>query len=70
MINKEILNQLQHAPIPERIRIIEVILQSLKQDIRTPSTERIQHKTFNIQKFNLGKEVHVNRDTLYTERNM
>lgn len=70
MINEETLNQLQHAPIPERIRIIEVILQSLKQDIKTASTGGIQHKPFKIQKFSLGKEVHVDRDTLYAERNM
>lgn len=69
MISEETLNQLQYAPIAERIRIIEVILQSLKQDIKIPSTGEIHHKPFKVQKFNLGKEVQVDREILYLERN-
>ncbi len=65
MINKEILNQLQKTSIQERIRIIEIILQSLKQDIKTATGGSARHKPFKIKKFDLGKEVHVDRDAIY-----
>lgn len=34
MIAQETLTQIQHAPLVERIQVIEVILESLKQDIQ------------------------------------
>ncbi len=69
MINNSTVDQIKKAPIEERIHVIELIIQSLKQDIKSTSTsEKLEHKQFKIRKFNLGEEVHVNRDDLYSER--
>lgn len=39
MLDAEILNQLHGTSIEERIRIIEMILTTLKQDLRTNNTQ-------------------------------
>lgn len=69
MINAETLKQIQHASLAERIQIIEEILRSLKQDMRTiaPSKE-FQSKPFKVRKFNLGTDIHIDRDIIYAER--
>ena len=69
MIAQETLTQIQHAPIVERIQVIEVILQSLKQDIKpTLRCEPPQKKKFKVRRFHLGQEVHCDRDEIYAER--
>ena len=66
MIN---LTQIQQASVAERIRIMELILQSLKKDIRPNYVlERASFKPFRARQFDLGHEVHVNRDAIYAER--
>ncbi len=69
MIAQETLTQIQHAPIVERIQVIEVILQSLKQDIKqTETSEKPQYKPFTVRQFNLGTDIIVDRDAIYRER--
>ena len=69
MIAQQTLTQIQHAPIVERIQAIEVILQSLKQDIQpTLRGQYPQKKMFKVRRFHLGQEVHCNRDEIYAER--
>ncbi len=70
MIAQDTLTQLQHAPLVERIQIIEVLLQSLKQDIQpTPLRRKQPHKKmFKVRRFHLGQEVHCDRDEIYVER--
>lgn len=41
MIDSELLEQLQNASIEERIAIIEMILRSVKQDVRSASRQSI-----------------------------
>jgi hypothetical protein len=41
MLDADILNQLNEASIEERIRIIEMILKSLKQDLRANKAQSI-----------------------------
>lgn len=71
MIDPKTVNQLKQASIEERIQLIELILQSLKKDIK-PELEigKSQFKHFKIRKFSLGEEVHVDRDKLYSERGL
>ncbi len=69
MINPKIVNQIKQASVEERISIIELILQSLQKDIR-PELEVGKSQFFKIRKFSLGKEVHVDRDELYSERGL
>lgn len=70
MRNTNTIEQIKNSPVEERIQIIELILQSLKSDLKTKvkSTEKTKFKQFKVRKFSLGEEVHVNRDELYAER--
>ena len=68
MIDFSTVDRIKKTPIEERIQIIELILQSLKNDIKTKNTGKIKFKQFKIHKFSLGEEVHVNRDEIYSER--
>ncbi len=66
MIDPKTIQEIQDAPVDERIRLIEQILQSLKQDMQ-PAQPKTKKK-FTVRAFNLGAEVHVDRDNLYGDR--
>lgn len=66
MLNLQTVQQIQQVSITERIHLIELILQSVKHDIKLKNLEK--NKKFVIRKFSLGKEVDVDRDELYAER--
>jgi hypothetical protein len=68
MVAKDMLAQIQHAPVAERIQIIEVILKSLKDDIKSSISGRHRRKTFKVRKFHLGQDVHCDREEIYAER--
>ena len=70
MIDLSAVDRIKKSPIEERIKIIELILQSLKNDIKTKAknTGKTKVKQFKIRNFSLGEEVHVNRDEIYSER--
>ncbi|MBC8231343.1 hypothetical protein H8E77_17465 [bacterium] len=71
MIDSKTAFQIKQASVEERIQIIELILQSLRKDMRLePGVGKSQFKPFKIRKFSLGEEVHVNRDKLYSERGL
>jgi hypothetical protein len=71
MIDMNTVRQISNAPIEERFQIIEVLLQSLKNDIRPKlKPKNGKYKYFKIHKFSLGAEVHVDRDELYSERGL
>jgi len=65
------LAQIRQVPVAERIHIIELILQSLKQDMSfnlARDKPTITPKPFKVRQFDLGKEVYVDRDLIYAER--
>ena len=66
MIGSRTLQEIQGAPVEERLYLIEIILQSLKKDIET--TSPASKKMFTVRKFSLGAEVQADRDQLYNER--
>ena len=69
MIDHESVRQIQQASVPERLHIIELILESLKHDVKLVRTiERPPCKEFTIRQFSLGREVHADRDQIYAER--
>jgi hypothetical protein len=70
MIAQEMLIQLQHAPLVERLQVIEVLLQSVKQDITPQEPQKLPQKPFIIRQFNLGSDVIVDRDAIYRERGL
>jgi hypothetical protein len=70
MISAKIFNRIKKEPVTERLRIIEALVQSLKEDIN-PEYHKITDKkikTFRVHPISLGEEVQVNRDELYAER--
>jgi hypothetical protein len=69
MISQETIRAIQHAPVPERIQVLELLLNTFKQDIIhiTKSGQR-RDRRFVARPFNLGQEVHVDRDAIYAER--
>jgi len=69
MIAQETLRELQQVSIAERITLIETLLQSIKREISAERPIEIpQRKPFKVQEFNLGCDVHVDRDEIYAER--
>ena len=71
MIAQETLCQIQHASVVERIQVIEMILQSLKQDMKRPEPPQpLEYKPFTVRQFNLGTDILVDRDAIYLEREM
>ena len=71
MIDTTIIEKINYSSVEERIKIMELILQSLKNEIRFQlKTEQKHFKPFKIRKFSLGQEVHVDRDELYAERGL
>jgi len=69
MINLKTVQQIEKAPIEERLEIIELLLRSLKKDMAT-RTRPTPQKRFRIRQFDLGQEVHVDREELYADRGL
>lgn len=69
MTLEETIQQLQKAPVSDRIQIIEQLLQSLKAEI-APHVEPKPdvYPIFRVQTFSLGEDVLVDRDELYAGR--
>lgn len=71
MLVRETIKQIQHAPVAERIRLMELLLQSLKQDLTSSARdEKAQWKRFTVRPFDLGQEIRVDRDRIYAERSI
>jgi hypothetical protein len=67
MVDLNTFKKLQQAPIEERIQMIELLLQSVKDDLKSNSTSS---KPFNVRSFSLGNDISINRDELYNERTL
>jgi hypothetical protein len=67
MVDLNTFKQLQQAPIEERIQMIELLLQSVKDDLKSNSTSS---KPFKVRSFSLGNDISINRDELYNERTL
>ncbi|MCP5052709.1 MAG: hypothetical protein GY940_36415 [bacterium] len=67
MIDSNTVNRIKRASVAERLRVIEIILQSLRIDIKEEPPGK-KSKQFKVRQFDLGEEVHVDRDELYSER--
>lgn len=69
MIDSNTVQKIKNAPVEDRLQIIEDILQSLKNDIKTKmNRQKVHYKPFKIRKISLGKDIHIDRDELYSER--
>lgn len=68
MITEQTIQQLQHAPLAERIQIIEVLLESLKHDMTHQQSIEAKSKSFRVRPFDLGSDISLNREEIYAER--
>lgn len=65
MVELHTLRQLENAPIEERIKIIEWLLQSVKNDLKRSSKPQ---QPFKVRSFSLGSDIAVNREEIYSNR--
>ena len=60
----------QHIPLTERIQVIELLLHSVKNELKQNLiTQKIATPQFKVRQFNLGTDISLNREELYAERN-
>lgn len=70
MITKETIEQIEDISAEERLHLIEILLNSLKKDIKSIRQEQFQKKNFTVSSFDLGQDIHTNRDNIYSERGL
>lgn len=70
MTVQEAIQTLQNTPLEERIQIIELLLQSLKEDISSKEIRDKKFTPFEIRTFNLGSDIQVDRQDMYLERGL
>lgn len=73
MIDNQSVSQLMKLPVADRIKLMEIIFQSLKNDLanvqeKSNNTEEKKPELFKVRHFDLGKDLHVDRDEIYSER--
>jgi len=66
MIAQETIRELQNISVSERLYIMEILLNSLKQDIERQKQPCM--KRFTARHFNLGQDINADRDSIYSER--
>jgi hypothetical protein len=67
MTVQEAIQTLQNASPEDRIQTIELLLQSLKDDLSAKDKPR---QPFKVRTFNLGSDVQIDREQLYLERGL
>lgn len=70
MTVQEAIQTLQNTPLEARIQIIELLLQSLKEDISSKNEKAKKPEPFKIRTFNLGRDIQPEREELYLERGL
>jgi hypothetical protein len=70
MIAQETLQQLKHAPLADRIQVIEALLESLKYDIAQAASPQKPYETFLVRTFDFGSDISIDREEMYAERGL
>lgn len=68
MTVQETVQQLQYTPLTYRIQVIELLLQSLKDEIAQSEAISAPRKPFRVQTFDLGADITVDREEMYMDR--
>lgn len=68
MTVQEAVHQLQSAPLAARILAIELILQSLKDEIVQSKPTQSRQRPFRVRTFDLGTDIHMDREEMYADR--
>ncbi len=70
MTVQDAIETLQHMPVKDRIQIIEILLQSLKNDLADMETPQEPQKPFQVRTFDLGGDITLDREELYLSRGL
>ncbi len=70
MTVQETFQQFQYKPLADRIKMIELLLQSVKDEIAESKPVVPEREPFYIETFNLGEDVHIDRDEMYLHRGL
>ncbi len=70
MTVQEAIKALQETPVKERIQIIEMLLQSLKNDIELAESAKEPQRPFTVRTFDLGRDVLPDREEMYISRGL
>lgn len=65
---QEAVQQLQDTSLADRIQVIELLLQSLKNEIAHKESVQAVRKPFRIRTFDLGTDIQIDRDEMYADR--
>lgn len=68
MTVQEAVQQLQYTSLSYRIQVIELLLQSLKEETAQGGIVEVPRKLFRVQTFDLGADVTVDREEMYADR--
>lgn len=68
MTVQEVVQQLQYAPLAERIQVIELLLESLKAEITQSKAVQKTHQPFRVRTFDLGTNIQIDREEMYADR--
>ncbi len=71
MLSMEIARQIRETSMSEQIKIIELILHSIRTKLETErKSARKSFKPFRVRKFSLGEEIHADRAEMYSKRGL
>lgn len=65
---QQTVEQLQKTPALYRIQVIELLLQSLKEEIAENESSLANWRPFQVRTFDLGSNVLPDRDEIYSDR--
>lgn len=65
---QQTVEQLQKTPALYRIQVIELLLQSLKEEIAENESSLVNWRPFQVRTFDLGSNVLPDRDEIYSDR--
>ena len=70
MSTTQIIQVAERLPMLERFQVIEAIYASIKRELvqHTDSVQETTEEPFELITFDLGQEVHADRDEIYAER--
>ncbi|NIR49110.1 hypothetical protein GWO43_11655 [candidate division KSB1 bacterium] len=77
MSTQELISRIQKLSLSERIALMEQVLKSIRSELKGVKHRNMRHKkddvhkrrqSFEIEPFDLGEEVIVDRDEMYSDR--
>ncbi len=68
----QVIQTAERLPLPERFQIIEALYASIKRELSPKAVSATAKKSepFELITFDLGQEVHADRDEIYAERGL